>query len=60
VYNPIVKKKRVNLFLTVAQLAELRKLAKRTGESIASIVRRAIAEYLEDSGPCEDDKGEKS
>lgn len=37
---------RTNLHLTDAQLAALRKLAKRTGLSVAELVRRAIDAFL--------------
>ena len=39
--------KRFSLSLTARQLAELRKLARATGASVAALVRLAVLEYLQ-------------
>jgi len=39
--------KRVNFHLTESQLSKLKKLAKKTGLSVAELVRRAIDKFLE-------------
>ncbi len=40
---------RVNLHLTEKQLAQLRKLSKETGLSVAELTRRAIDKMLADT-----------
>lgn len=38
--------KRVNYHLTDMQIKQLRELSKRTGLSVAELIRRAIDEYV--------------
>lgn len=39
--------KRTNIYLTEIQMKKLEQLCKKTGLSMAELVRRAIDEYLE-------------
>jgi len=42
--------KRTNIHLTEQQLQRLRKVAKKTGLTVAELVRRAVDEYLKRGG----------
>jgi len=39
--------KRIDTYITLQQIAELKALAKKTGLKVAELIRRAIDEYLE-------------
>jgi len=43
--------KRVNIFLTDKQITGLKKLSKKTGLSVAELVRRLIDERLSEKKP---------
>jgi hypothetical protein len=43
IYTPM---QRINFHLTKEQIAQLRRLSKRTGLTVAELIRRAVDEFL--------------